>query len=56
MLLLYIFIILMTIAIILQLVPTSLNVFRGRTYDYYQSTYAVPRPLFNKPEIQRSAL
>uniref|UniRef100_A0AC35FEA2 Uncharacterized protein n=1 Tax=Panagrolaimus sp. PS1159 TaxID=55785 RepID=A0AC35FEA2_9BILA len=55
-LLMYIFIILMTIAILLQLIPTTLNVFRNRTYDYYQSTYSVPRPLFNKPKIQRSAL
>uniref|UniRef100_A0AC34RJV3 Uncharacterized protein n=1 Tax=Panagrolaimus sp. JU765 TaxID=591449 RepID=A0AC34RJV3_9BILA len=56
-LLLYIFILLMTISLFVQLVPTTMNIFKRRAYDYYDSTaYSVPRPLYQPQNIQRSAL
>uniref|UniRef100_A0A7E4W4U0 TRP domain-containing protein n=1 Tax=Panagrellus redivivus TaxID=6233 RepID=A0A7E4W4U0_PANRE len=55
-LLLYVFVVLMSISLIVLLVPTALNVFRQRAYDYYETSYAIPRTVIPTPALQRSAL
>ncbi|KAE9554640.1 hypothetical protein FO519_002127 [Halicephalobus sp. NKZ332] len=55
-LLLYIFLLLMTISMHVQLFPIALNIFRKKSYEYYEPSYATPRPLYRPQNIQRSAL